>query len=340
MSSGNESVSNANRGNGAGPAGGDKALEVAVTTPARLDVVVATHAGRSRGQAQAAIADGAVYVDGKRMLVPGALVQAGQVVRVEPPAPAERRQIGGGGLEILYRDARILVVAKPAGLPTQPPPRGGDALSLRVKKLLGPGAYLGEVHRLDRDASGLVVYGLDRDSTADLARQFRDHQAGRRYLALVRAVGEVQAQRIDEPLSEVGPGRMTTSATGAPACSEVTPLTVDRERQQALLEVALRTGRSHQIRVHLAWAIGPIVGDGQYGDPDGPYPRGGATRRIALHGAWLGLYHPETGKRNSWVCPPPEDFWPDGTPWPAAAEWVANAPTGPQRRPADAQPAS
>lgn len=339
MSNGKESAGHAGAGGGTSPTGSSNTLEIAVTTAARLDVVVATHAGRSRGQAQAAIADGAVYVDGKRMLVPGTLVQPGQLVRVEPPAPAERRQIDGGGLQIVYRDARILVVAKPAGLPTQPPPRGGDALSLRVKKLLGPGAYLGEVHRLDRDASGLVVYGLDRDSTADLARQFRDHQAGRRYLALVRTVSDVAAQRIDEPLSELGPGRMTTSATGAPACSEVTPLTVDRARQQALLEVVLRTGRSHQIRVHLAWAIGPIVGDGQYGDPEGPYPRDGATRRIALHGAWLGLYHPETGKRNSWICPPPEDFWPDGTPWAAAAEWIANAPTGPQRRPADAQPA-
>ncbi len=320
--------------------GSDRTLEIAIAAVTRLDVVVATHAGRSRGQAQAAIADGAVYVDGKRMLVPGAMVQPGQVVRVEPPAPAERRQIGGGGLEVIYRDARILVVAKPAGLPTQPPPRGGDALSLRVKKLLGPGAYLGEVHRLDRDASGLVVYGLDRDAAADLARQFRDHQAGRRYLALVRTVSGVAAQRIDEPLTEVGPGRMTTSATGAPACSEVTPLAVDLERQQALVEVVLRTGRSHQIRVHLAWAIGPIVGDGQYGDPDGPYPHGSTTRRIALHGAWLGLYHPETGKRISWVCPPPLDFWPDGVPWPAAAAWLDSAPTGPQRRPAELQPAT
>lgn len=321
-----------------GGTAGDRTWEVAVTATARLDVVVAAHAGRSRGQAQAAITDGAVYVDGKRVLVPGAQVQPGQVVRVEPAAPAERRQIDGGGLQVLYRDARILVVAKPAGLPTQPPPRGGDALSLRVKKLLGPGAYLGEVHRLDRDASGLVVYGLDRDATADLARQFRDHQAGRRYLALVRAVGNVPAQRIDEPLTEVGPGRMTTAATGAPACSEVTPLAMDSVRQQALVEVGLRTGRSHQIRVHLAWAIGPIVGDGQYGDPDGPYPHGGTTRRLALHGAWLGLYHPETGKRISWVCPPPDDFWPDGAPWPEAAAWVAAAPTGPQRRPAEGQP--
>ena len=326
--------------NAVGGAAGDKTWEFAVTATARLDVVVASQAGRSRGQAQAAIADGAVYVDGKRVLLPGVQVQPGQVVRVEPPAPAERRQIDGGSLQVVHRDARLLVVAKPAGLPTQPPPRGGDALSLRVKKLLGPGAYLGEVHRLDRDASGLVVYGLDRESTADLARQFRDHQAGRRYLALVRAIGEVHAQRIDEPLTEIGPGRMTTAATGAPACSEVTPLARNHERHQSLLEIALRTGRSHQIRVHLAWAIGPIVGDGQYGDPDGPYSQGGVTRRLALHGAWLGLYHPETGKRNSWVCAPPADFWPDGVPWPEAAAWIAAAPTGNERRPAPLQPAA
>jgi 23S rRNA pseudouridine1911/1915/1917 synthase len=314
--------------------GNEGTLEIAVTEVARLDVVVASHAGRSRGQAQAAIADGAVYVDGKRVREAGLKVQPGQQVRVEPPAPSQRRQIDGGGLQIVHRDARILVVAKPAGLPTQPPPRGGDALSLRVQKLLGPQAYLGEVHRLDRDASGLVVYALDRQAAGELSRQFRDHHAGRRYLALVRSSRAVPAMRIDEPLAEVGPGRMTTAATGVPACSEVQPLGFRADQQRALLEVALRTGRSHQIRVHLAWGVGPIVGDGQYGDPEGPYPQDGATRRIALHGAWLGLYHPETGKRVSWVCPPPEDFWPDGAAWPEAAAWIEGAPTGPQRRPA------
>lgn len=271
----------------------------------RLDVAVVRSTGRSRGQAQFAVKDGAVYVDGKRCREPGARLTGGQTVRVEPAAPASRKQIDGGRVATVFRDERIWVVDKPAGLPTQPPPRGGDALSLRCKAELGPKAYLGEVHRLDRDASGLLVYALDKAAAGELADQFRSHSAQRRYLAIARTARQPQEQWIDEPILELEPGRMITHATGIPARTHVVPVAWDEARGLALLDVSLQTGRTHQIRVHVALTIGPLLGDGIYGDPDGPH-RG----RVALHAARLTLVPPGDLAPRAFVCPPPSDFWP------------------------------
>lgn len=302
----------------------DKTQHFIASEALRLDAAVARQTGRSRGQAQAAVRDGAVYVDGQRCRIPAHVLQPGQEVRVEPPAPASRRHIDGGRLRVVYRDAQLLVVDKPAGLPTQPPPRGGDALSLRVRGLLAqdhPQPFVGEVHRLDRDASGLVVYGLDRATTADLAAQFRDHRAGRSYLAVVRCWTPPTAQAIDEPIGadsgdrggiERGVPRQMVRADGAPAQTMVKPLAWDAAAHLALLDVAIATGRTHQIRVHLAWAIGPIRGDGWYGDPDGPLPSA-AGGRIALHAQSLRLRHPGDGKVRQWHAEPPPDFWPSGS---------------------------
>ena len=277
---------------------------VVCTSARRLDEVVADLASLSLDVAQSRIGDGAAYVAGKRCRDGGRVVAVGQAVRLETTAPASRATIGGGGLVVVYADDRLVVVDKPAGLPTQPPPRGGDALSLRVQRWLGPHAYLGEVHRLDRDASGLVVYGRDRKATADLAGQFRDHSAQRRYLALVRTWVPPADQRIAEPVAEVTTGVMATAAGGMPATTDVTVLGFSAEQHLALVDLRLHSGRSHQIRVHLAWAIGPILGDHLYGDPNGPH-----RERIALHAGHLALYHPN-GATMQWTRLPPSWFWP------------------------------
>jgi 23S rRNA pseudouridine1911/1915/1917 synthase len=281
-------------------------VEFAVQSPMRLDVAVSSALQWSRGKAQYLIRDGAVYVAGLRVREPGVHVVEGQQVRVQPQAPAERRDIDAGKIVTIYRDAHLWIVNKPAGLPTQPPPRGGDALNLRLQRELGPHTYLGEIHRLDRDASGLVVYALDRETAADLAEQFRSHRARRRYLAVARTGRAPGVMDIDEPVDEIEPGRMALTATGMPAHTWVNPLAYDAKRQLSLLELALDTGRTHQIRLHVAWAIGPLLGDRLYGDPTGPH-RG----RIALHAAALGLIEPATGQPRRYYCPPPAEFWPE-----------------------------
>lgn len=281
---------------------------------ARLDVVLARRLGWSRGQAQHAIADGRVYLDGRRERVAGVRTKVGQEVAVMPPAP-ERHDIDGGELRVVLETADLLVVDKPAGLPSQQPPRGGDALDRRVLAAF-PGA--GHVHRLDRDVSGLVVFGLHPAATAALAAQFREHTARRHYLALVRTALAPQPQRIDEALAELRPGHMVVAPTGVPASSRVVPLEFDAAAQLGLVRVELATGRTHQVRVHLAWALGPIAGDLLYGDLAEH-----AGGRIALHAAVLELAAPSTGERLRIELPPPADFWQAARtpPWPLPEGW-------------------
>ncbi len=273
----------------------------------RLDRLIAALTGWSRKAAQVAIADGAVYVDGKRCRVQAQQVATGAELVVQPASP-DRTHIDGGVLRIVAADPALLVVAKPAGLPSQPPPRGGDALSLRVAAWLaanggGGRPYVGEVHRLDRDASGLVVYGRNRAATGQLAAAFREHRARRDYLALVRTAVPVPPMTIEEPIAEEWPGRMAVAVTGAPACSHVRPLCFDAAKRIALVGVSLETGRTHQVRVHLAWAVGPIIGDQLYGDPHPP------SGRIGLHAARLSLPASTEAPSGTWQLDPDEDFW-------------------------------
>lgn len=267
----------------------------------RLDTALAAEAGVGRNEARRAIEDGAVYLDGKRVLLAATLVQPGQALRLMP-RNADRTHIDEGQLRVVHADDWLLVVDKPAGLPTQPPPRGGDALSLRVRQHLGAQAYLGELHRLDRDVSGLVMYGLRPDATAHLAQQLREHSATRRYLGLVHTAIAVPPQTIDEPIRELTPGKMGLHPAGMPARTHVLPLDFDAAAQIALVLLALETGRSHQIRLHLAWAAGALVGDRLYGDTL-PLPR------IGLHAALLRLRHPGDGHHRTFTQLPGDDFW-------------------------------
>ncbi len=300
-----------------------------VVTPAqdgaRLDVVISTATTWPRSRSQHVVAAGSVYVDKKRERAPGTRVRAGQSIHVLPPAP-DRTGVGGGGVTVVFESTRILVVDKPAGLPTQPPPRGGDALNLRVQRWwstrtdVAQGTRPGDVHRLDRDVSGLVIFGLDPEATSDLAGQFREHTAHRRYLALVRTTLPVQAQTIREPLVEIRPGFMAIGPTGVPAVTHLLPLLFDAEAGLALVLVELETGRSHQVRVHLAWSTGAIAGDLQYGD----VPQSTPPQRIGLHAAQLQVRDPGTGKVQRIVQPPPPDFWTAAgimEPWPLPQGW-------------------
>jgi len=267
----------------------------------RLDVGAARALGCPRGESRRAIEDGAAYIDGKRCRVPAELLRLGQDVHILPAAP-DRSSVGGGGVRIVHEDAWVLVLDKPAGLPSQPPPRGGDALSLRATVHLDRAA--GEVHRLDRDVSGLVVYGCQPAATRELASQLQDRTAGRRYLALVRSAVPVPAQVIDEPLREVAPGRMAVDPTGLPARTSLVPLAFDAAARLALVRVTLDSGRMHQVRVHVAQCVGALAGDSLYGDPFAA-----ADSRIGLHAAELRCRHPGTGQEAVWRALPGPDFW-------------------------------
>ena len=159
------------------------------------------------------------------------------------------------------------------------------------------------MHRLDRDASGLIAVGKRKDATANLSWQLRRRRLRRHYLALVRTAWPPSGGWIEEPIAEADRGLMRCHATGKPARTLVVPMGFDSAARLALVGLALDTGRTHQARVHLAWAVGAIAGDSRYGDP---YPGPG---RVALHCAALKLGHPDGGAPLSWQSTPRSDFW-------------------------------
>ncbi len=278
----------------------------------RLDKVVVGVTAWSRNQVKRAVAAGAIRIDGQVCRQQGRSMRSGEVMDIHTPNP-DRDHIDQGQLRILFEDDLFLIIDKPAGLPTQPPPRGGDALSRRVGKHLSENPankraadgkpYVGLVHRLDRDASGLIVVGKRKDSTAALSWQLRRRRLRRHYVALVRTAWPPTAGWIEEPIAEADKGLMRCHPTGKPARTQVVPMGFDPQARLALVGLTLDTGRTHQVRVHLAWAVGAIAGDSRYGDP---YP--GASR-VALHGVALQLSHPNGDAPMRWQSTPQTDFW-------------------------------
>ncbi len=206
-----------------------------------------------------------------------------------------------GPPRILYRDARIVVVDKPAGLLTVPGrgPHLADCLIARLRRAF-PEVLL--VHRLDRDTSGVMVFALDPAAQADLGRQFEARQVGKVYLARVAGEMEGTSGRIDLPLIVDWPNRPrqhVNHETGRPAVTDWR--VARRDEDETRMRLMPRTGRTHQLRVHMAAAGHPILGDSLYAE--------GAARddhpRLMLHAASLRFRHPETGILQTWTAPCP-----------------------------------
>jgi 23S rRNA pseudouridine1911/1915/1917 synthase len=212
-------------------------------------------------------------------------------------------------LRVLYEDADLLVIDKPAGLVVHPGP--GHATGTLVHGLLARGPSWssiggverpGIVHRLDRDTSGVMVVARNDDSHRSLTRQLQQRTMSRQYQAI--AVGELpdQSARIEAAIGRDPKHRqrMAVLADGRAAVSELRRLAL--APGHTLLEIALGTGRTHQIRVHLAYIRHPVLGDPIYGR------RSPLINRPALHAETLTLEHPRTAQRMTWQSPPPDDF--------------------------------
>ena len=276
----------------------------------RLDAQVASRLAIPRAEAQRAIALGGVLVDGVARPKSHRL-GGGELVEVDR-APALHLPAEGPALELAYRDEHLAVVRKPSGLPTHPTEsrRSGTV----VNRLLGmdlplapSGGVLrpGIVHRLDAGTSGLLVVACDDPTYGALAAMFRRHDADRRYLALVR--GDVQHERfeVDAPLGRAG-ARIRVDATAGRRAA--TSFEVhERMGRATLLEAAPRTGRTHQIRVHLCAVGHPILGDGRYGG-GGDDARGLGLSRPFLHAWRIAFDHPVTSERLELEDPLPRDL--------------------------------
>jgi 23S rRNA pseudouridine1911/1915/1917 synthase len=273
----------------------------------RLDRFIAARGGISRGEARRALDAGGVFLDGRRCKVAGRAVRPGQhvVVNLEeggraaiPAAPLERARL-------LYADAELAAVDKPAGVPAQPTlTTDAGTLPALVEALLGAPVTL--VHRLDRETSGVTVFARTREAAAALAEAFRAGGPRKTYLALTARPPTPPDGRIDAPLGKdpARPGLRRVDPRGDPAATRYRTLRAGPGA--ALVEAQPETGRTHQIRVHLAHLGAPLLGDARYGGPR----RVGevAIPRVMLHARRLLLVHPATGAPITFEAPVPDDF--------------------------------
>ncbi|MEO8552405.1 MAG: RluA family pseudouridine synthase [Kofleriaceae bacterium] len=256
----------------------------------RLDQILPRHvAGLSRRKARSVIDLGGVFVDRSRVKVAGRTLRAGQVVEIVMGAVIERGEQPDKAFELVHEDPAFVIVNKPAGLVTAPTPESdrGDLLDL-IGRRFGE-VYL--VHRIDMPTSGLLVFARTRDANKTLGDAFKAHDVEREYRAV--AVGAVAAQTIDRPIE------------GKRAVTHVEPL--ESLAGATLVAARLETGRTHQIRIHLAGLGHPVAGDRAHG---GEASRTFLPRapRLALHAAVLGFAHPITGERLRWERPIPDEL--------------------------------
>jgi 23S rRNA pseudouridine1911/1915/1917 synthase len=269
----------------------------------RLDQVLAARVeGLSRRQARVLLDIGGVFVGGRRVKVAGRPMHAGEeVVAVMGGALARAtKKVGRAArsaderelpaFAVVFEDEDVVVVDKPSGLLTAPTPES-DRNNLADLLRRRPGAVpVFVVHRIDLETSGLVVFAKTADANRELSNRFRDHDLERAYLALVAGSFPAGVKVIDRP---VGGRRAVTHV-------EIRERFDDRA---TLVGCRLETGRTHQIRLHMAEVGTTVIGDPRYGRPFSPAPP-----RMALHATRLGFAHPRTGAAMAFDSAWPEDL--------------------------------
>ena len=281
----------------------------------RFDVAVAAVAEISRAHAQRLIGDGRAVVDGERRRASDRLL-GGEILHVELSAPPDDSlEPESIPLSVAYEDADMLIVDKPAGLVVHP--SAGHGSGTLVNALLGRARDRGEplgsiagvgrpgiVHRLDKETSGLIVIAKTDLAQAALMRQFGDRSIEKEYLALVRGATPAPRGRIEAPIGRDPRDRQRMSVVAGGRDSVTEYEQIAEGDGYALVSLRPLTGRTHQIRAHLAYLGLPIAGDLRYGGGEGP----GGLRRQFLHAARLGLARPSDGAKLRAWSPLPSDL--------------------------------
>jgi 23S rRNA pseudouridine1911/1915/1917 synthase len=263
----------------------------------------------SRNRLQAWLKSGHITLDGKRLSSDYA-VTGGEAVRLQPPrlpdaaAPRAQRM----PLKIVFEDAAIIVIDKPAGLVVHPGAGQPDRTLLNALLAHAPSLVNvprgGIVHRLDKDTSGLLVVAKTVEAQVHLVKQLAEHSMRRVYLAVVQ--GDPPASGvIDAPVGRDVRARTRMAVTHRGKPSRTNYRVLERYGHAALVECRLETGRTHQIRVHFQHLRYPLVGDETY---QRGTRHGIAFPRQALHAIELSLVHPGTGKPMTWSAPLPRDL--------------------------------
>jgi 23S rRNA pseudouridine1911/1915/1917 synthase len=280
----------------------------------RLDRLVVAHLGDalSRAQVQALVREGRITIDGQPAK-PGWKLKGGETITVEVPPPAEAPltlEAEPIPLQVVYEDSALAVIDKPAGLIVHPgvhnePGTLAHAILARYPEI-GAMHYApqrrGIVHRLDKETSGLILIARTEAAMRALMTQFSERTVEKTYTTLVEKPPKTPTGRISAPIERdpVQRKRMTTSRDGKPAITEFS-VTERFPSGQTLLSVKLLTGRTHQIRVHMAFIGSPVVGDALYGYRRQRLP----LRGQFLHAARLCFDHPTTDERLCFESPLP-----------------------------------
>ena len=292
--------------------------------PKRLDVFLSGHtSGLSRAGVQRLIEKGAVTVNGKHAK-PSLKIRPGDTIDWDVPKPAPLEIEGEPiPLEVLYEDESLLVLNKPAGIVVHPAP--GHWSGTLVNALLhhiqqgpdrgrlsgiGGRERLGLVHRLDKGTSGVMVIAKTDAAHRGLSKEFKDHTIHRVYLALITGAVKGSRGRVELAIGRDSKNRQKISARTTAPRQAVTEFQVIERfgKTAALVEVRPQTGRTHQIRVHLASIGHPVLGDETYGGRKVCEVNDQPISRPMLHARTLGFTHPITGKYLEYSAPPPPDM--------------------------------
>ena len=272
----------------------------------RLDRFIAARGGISRGAARRAIDEGGVFLDGRRCKVAGKPVRAGYTVTVnlEEGGRAPDAAAPLGPERLLFADPHLVAIDKPAGIPAQATLTSdrGTLPELAAALLGGPVTL---VHRLDRETSGVTVLARSPEATLALAEAFRAGVPEKTYLALCLRPPSPPEGRIEAAIGR-DPRRAGMRKISPGGDAAATRYRTQAVGHAALVEARPETGRTHQVRVHLAHLGAPLLGDPKYG---GPRMVGAVSvPRVMLHAARLELPHPVTGAPLRFEAPVPTDF--------------------------------
>ena len=279
----------------------------------RLDMFAAELAGVTRSRAGSLMKDGCVTVDGTAQTKAGFKLKPGMAVAVEVPEPVPAKaQAEDIELRVVYQDPDVAVVFKPSGMVVHPAAGNlsgtlVNALLRHLDNLSGIGGELrpGIVHRIDKDTSGLLLVAKNDMAHLSLSEQIKAHTVHRAYKAVVIGNMKEDAGTVDAPIGRhpTDRKRMAIVPGGREAVTHWRVL--ERLRGATLIECRLTTGRTHQIRVHMASIGHPVLGDPVYGPKKSPYPVAGGQ---LLHAYRVGFEHPRTGETLIFEAEPEERF--------------------------------
>ena len=281
----------------------------------RLDLLLTDYAlsnnlGLSRTNIQKLIHEGKVFLNAQAINKPHHKVSSGDQIQVILPEPTKTEFLPEEiPLEIVYEDNDLLVINKQPGLVVHPAP--GNREHTLVNALLGRGAQLsdinknrpGIVHRLDKETSGLLLVAKNNASHLKLVKQFSQHSIQRKYIAIVSGRVEFDEDVIEAPIGRHPLKRknMAVSFAQNTKYAKTHYRTLKRSKDFSLLELKPFTGRTHQLRVHLAHLGHPILGDTKYG-------KNNIFSRLALHAQEIGFIHPTTNKLMHFTSKIPSEF--------------------------------